>query len=82
MRTVKKQSHSNKNQQQKLKILCDNLCDKAEDLFDYFEIDYKDNGRFYSMCCPIHGGDNPSAISIYPERESYRGNWKCNRHGL
>ena len=80
MKTVKKQSHSNKNQQQKLKILCDNLCDKAEDLFDYFEIDHKDNGRFYSMCCPIHGGDNPSAINIYPEGESYRGNWKCRTH--
>ena len=80
MKTVKKPYHSNKGQQQKLKILCDKLCDRIEDLFDYFEIEYKDNGRFYSMCCPIHGGDNPSAINIYPEGESYRGNWKCRTH--
>ena len=80
MKTVTKQYRSNKNQQQKLKILCDTLCDNIEDVFDYFELDYKNNGRFYTMCCPIHGGDNPSAINIYPEGESYRGNWKCRTH--
>ena len=33
-----------------------------------------------SMCCPIHNGDNPSAVNIYHQGESYRGNWKCRTH--
>ena len=33
-----------------------------------------------SMCCPIHGGDNPSAISLYYTGDNYRGNWKCRTH--
>jgi hypothetical protein len=32
------------------------------------------------MCCPIHGGDNPSALNIYPRGEEYRGNWTCRTH--
>lgn len=66
--------------QQKLKLLCDNLCDKIEDLFEYFDLDYRHNGKMYSMSCPIHGGDNCSALNIYPEGDAYRGNWKCRTH--
>lgn len=66
--------------QNRLKIVCDQLCDNIEDLFDYFNLDYKNNGKFYSMCCPIHGGDNPSALNIYHIGDSYRGNWKCRTH--
>ena len=32
------------------------------------------------MCCPIHEGDNPSAINIYYSGDNYRGNWKCRTH--
>lgn len=66
--------------QAKLKIVCDNLCDDIERLLDTLNIEYKLNSRFISMSCPIHGGDNPSAINIYPEGETYRGNWKCRTH--
>jgi 5S rRNA maturation endonuclease (ribonuclease M5) len=67
--------------QAKLKILSDIVCDNLEDLLEHFHIEYKNAGRMISMCCPIHGGDNPSAINIYPEGDSYRGNWKCRTHG-
>lgn len=67
--------------QHKLKILSDRVCDKIEDLLSYFNIDYKITGRFISMSCPIHGGDNMSAFNLYPEGEKYRGNWKCRSHG-
>lgn len=34
-----------------------------------------------SMPCPIHDGDNKSAVNIYHEGDMYRGNWKCRTHG-
>lgn len=66
--------------QYKLKVLCDDLCDDIESLLDHFELEYKSNGKMMSMCCPIHGGDNPSAISLYYTGDNYRGNWKCRTH--
>jgi 5S rRNA maturation endonuclease (ribonuclease M5) len=78
---------TNKNQslsydQHQLKLLCDATCDKIADLLDYFEIEYKHNNHsMVSMCCPIHNGDNPSAVNIYHEGDNYRGNWKCRTHG-
>lgn len=69
------------NDQAKLKILCDDLCDNIEDLLEHFELDYKDHGKMISMACPIHEGDNESALNLYVEGDSYRGNWKCRTHG-
>ena len=66
--------------QAKLKILCDDLCDNIESLLDSFDIEYKTNSKMITMNCPVHGGDNPSAVNIYPEGETYRGNWKCRTH--
>lgn len=80
MKTAQKKFRSN-NDQYKLKVLGDKLCDKIEDIFNHFDIDYRHNGKLYSMCCPIHNGDNQSALNIYPEGEIYRGNWKCRTHG-
>ena len=66
--------------QQQLKVICDAACDKITDLFHYFNLEYRENSKFYSMCCPIHKGDNPSALNIYHIGDSYRGNWKCRTH--
>ena len=33
-----------------------------------------------SMACPIHQGDNSSALNLYIEGDSYRANWKCRTH--
>lgn len=66
--------------QNKIKILCDHVCDNIYELLDYFDLEYKNNTKFISLSCPIHGGDNPTAINIYPEGDSYRGNWKCRTH--
>jgi 5S rRNA maturation endonuclease (ribonuclease M5) len=68
------------NDQAKLKIVCDEICDNIENLLQTFDIDYKINHKMISMCCPIHDGDNPSAVNLYPEGDSYRGNWKCRTH--
>jgi 5S rRNA maturation endonuclease (ribonuclease M5) len=78
MKTMKKSSHSI--DQTKLKILCDIACDDIDSLLEYFDIEFKNNGKMITMSCPIHGGDNASAVNLYPEGETYRGNWKCRTH--
>jgi 5S rRNA maturation endonuclease (ribonuclease M5) len=66
--------------QDKIKIICDNLCDKIEELLEHFDLEYKINQKFISMSCPIHGGDNNGAINLYHVGDSYRGNWNCRTH--
>jgi 5S rRNA maturation endonuclease (ribonuclease M5) len=66
--------------QNKIKVVCDQLCDRIEDLLDHFGLEYKMNGKFVSMSCPIHGGDNDGALNLYHTGDSYRGNWKCRTH--
>lgn len=73
-----KKSHLN--DQAKLKIVCDEVCDNIESLLDNFGLDYKNNGKMITMACPIHDGDNASALNLYPEGDTYRGNWKCRTH--
>jgi len=68
------------NDQAKLKIVCDELCDNIQELLDYFQLDYKDHGKMISMSCPIHDGDNTGALNLYVEGDNYRGNWKCRTH--
>lgn len=77
MKTMKKYRFPD---QAKLKVICDELCDNIESLLDGFGIEYRSNSKMISMSCPIHGGDNISALNIYPDGESYRGNWKCRTH--
>jgi 5S rRNA maturation endonuclease (ribonuclease M5) len=77
MKTMTKLNSLN---QAQLKLLSDKLCDKIEDLLDYFQLSYKFNGKMISMSCPIHDGDNQSALNIYPYGDRYRGNWVCRTH--
>lgn len=67
--------------QQKLKIVCDDLCDNIQSLMDSLGIEYNTNTKMLTMPCPIHNGDNSSALNIYYEGDNYRGNWKCRTHG-
>lgn len=78
MKTMTKKSHSF--DQEKLKIVCDELCDNIEQLLDSFDLEYRLNNKLITMACPIHNGDNISALNIYPEGERYRGNWVCRTH--
>ena len=66
--------------QNKIKVICDQTCDRIHDLLNHFELEYKDNGRLITMSCPIHGGDNDNALNLYYTGDSYRGNWKCRTH--
>jgi len=75
---MKTKSHLN--DQIKLKIVCDEVCDNIETLLETFNLDYRFNHKMIIMACPIHGGDNCSALNLYPEGDAYRGNWKCRTH--
>lgn len=67
--------------QQELKSICDLLCDNIESVLSALDIhDYRDNSKMISMKCPIHDGDNESALNLYYEGDTYRGNWKCRTH--
>lgn len=66
--------------QNKLKVICDQLTDRVEELLKSLDIDYIVNSKHISCACPIHGGDNMSALNIYYIGEEYRGNWKCRTH--
>lgn len=78
MNTMTKKYHSF--DQEKLKIVCDELCDNIDELLDSFDLDYKYNQKLIHMSCPIHDGDNVGALNIYPEGDNYRGNWVCRTH--
>jgi 5S rRNA maturation endonuclease (ribonuclease M5) len=80
MKTMTKKTKSPLNDQYKLKIICDEVCDNISSLLDAFEIEYKTQSKMIVMACPIHGGDNTSALNLYPEGDTYRGNWKCRTH--
>ena len=67
--------------QHQLKVFCDQLCDRIDELLAVFDIhNIKHNGKMLVGACPIHDGDNKTAFNLYPEGDSYRGNWKCRTH--
>lgn len=66
--------------QQQLKYISDQLCDRIEDLLAVLHVDYKIYDKMITMACPIHGGDNMGACNLYYVGDSYRGNWKCRTH--
>lgn len=74
---IKKSTSYNQNE---LKLICDALCDNIDTVLEKLGIEHKQSGKMITMSCPIHGGDNLSAINLYPDGESYRGNWKCRTH--
>lgn len=80
MKTMTKKTKSHLNDQFKLKAICDQVCDNIEELLNVLNIEYKTNSKMIVMSCPIHGGDNISALNLYPEGDTYRGNWKCRTH--
>lgn len=47
--------------------------ENREELFEMFGLELNDRGTYYNGCCPIHGGDNPTAFSITKKDLT----WKC-----
>jgi|JI10StandDraft_1071094.scaffolds.fasta_scaffold10620_6 hypothetical protein len=53
------------------------LCNNFDSICEYFDIETQSFRNYRSTCCPIHLGDNPTGLTIYPENEPY-GYWQCN----
>jgi 5S rRNA maturation endonuclease (ribonuclease M5) len=58
----------------------DECCEVIEDMLSDLHVDYTRSSRRLFGPCPIHGGDNPGAWSLYPEGEAVRGIWFCRTH--
>lgn len=78
MNKTKKKSRSFS--QNKIKTICDELCDNIDLLCETFDLNCKHTNKMITMACPIHGGDNESALNLYYVGDSYRGNWVCRTH--
>ena len=66
--------------QEEIKNICDHLCDNLDEVCEIFDLDCKHSPKMLTMCCPIHGGDNPSALNLYHTGDDYKGNWVCRTH--
>jgi len=66
--------------QEEIKNICDHLCDNLDEICELFNLDCRHSPKMLTMCCPIHGGDNPSALNLYHVGEDYKGNWICRTH--
>lgn len=81
LQLMKTKNKSNSYNQYELKSIADKICDNIENVFGRLDItEYKMCSRMITTSCPIHGGDNESALNLYHTGDSYRGNWKCRTH--
>ena len=74
------QQVSNRLSQHQLGQISKRLFEKATDLLDLFEIEYEELSNRITFACPIHGGDNTTALTIFTEGDTLAGNWCCWTH--
>lgn len=60
-----------------LEMISLEIVNRIREILDDFDIEYADYNEHLSMPCPIHGGDNPTGLSILL---SDIGNWQCFTH--
>lgn len=65
---------------QKIQQIKTKACEEIEKVLEWLEFDF-DTALFTDTeirgCCPVHGGDNPSAFSIWKDK----GYWQCFTQG-
>jgi 5S rRNA maturation endonuclease (ribonuclease M5) len=66
-----------KNLMMKHNMLMFESCDRIDELLMELGVHYRKQGKRIVGPCPVHGGDNPSAWSLYPNGEEVRGYWVC-----
>lgn len=55
------------------------LCNNFESVCKYLDIKTVDFKKYHSGTCPIHDGDNQTALTIWPNDEPF-GYWQCNTY--
>ena len=63
--------------QDQLKALSIMLCNVSDDLMVKLGLNLRKDSRKYSGCCPVHSGDNVSALNVYYVGYSLPGYWVC-----
>lgn len=56
------------------------VCEKIDILMNELEVRLNKNYHRYYGSCPIHGGDNANAFSLYHKGHSVPGYWQCRSH--
>jgi 5S rRNA maturation endonuclease (ribonuclease M5) len=63
--------------QARLDAIVEILSCRYTELFEALEVNLSKTAKMYIGCCPIHGGDNHSALNLYTDGYSVKGFWKC-----
>lgn len=66
-------------QTEQINEITDLAIDRIHDIYDYFDIQYKENPKLIRSKCFIHGGDNDSALNLYPHGDVLV-HYKCRTH--
>lgn len=53
------------------------LCSRIDELMDGLGVEMSRAGKRYVGPCPVHGGDNSGACSVYHEGDTVPGFWQC-----
>mgnify|MGYP002840405038 FL=1 len=77
---MKKKSLSNNFDQWQLAEIEALLLDRIEEFLDFLNIEYQCRHRRIDMACPVHGGDNITAVNLYLTGHTRAGHWVCNTH--
>ncbi len=80
MTLAKTKQLNSENEYAKRNTLSLMVCERLDDLFEKLEIRVRRAGKLYMGTCPIHQGDNATALNIYPEGFKSPGSWLCNTH--
>ena len=65
---------------QAIKMLSLKLMENITDVLNHFEIEHEVYDNRIAFACPIHGGDNPNALTIFTTGDYAVGNWRCWTH--
>ena len=52
-------------------------CENFPALMNKLGLDVRRQGKRYVGPCPVHGGDNPTGLNIYPDGYDIKGIWRC-----
>ena len=63
-----------------LRALSDYASERIPEVVEALELDLIAGGRDYNGPCPVHGGDNVTALHLYTDGYSRKGNWFCATH--
>lgn len=53
------------------------LCCRLDDVLAELGVSLTKTGRMYFGCCPVHGGNNATALNLYRVGETKPGYWRC-----